>query len=368
MKIPRTTRPNRVALGTALLVLAASFHTGCASKSNSASVSAVIGPSGGTLTMPDGSSLEVPPGALPSPTTLTMTATTLPSTIAGSTVGPKVIGQAYEFSPQGLLFAVSPVLTIAFTPTQLGSYRTSQIALLTMPDGTTDHAYVLGTSTAIDESHVSAALAHFSEDFATIWVNGPLPCGSGGAACVSFVSTLPCPAESSPPVPASLACPSGSSGGSSSSGAGSGSSSGNSASSSGSSSSGPGSSSGSGTSSGSSGGACTGLSCQNFTDNCFCGACGTDITACALYDCTCCAAGGPPATGTCDSNPVQSCPSFPCCVSFTNGTAPCCQCYSDQTIAYSFGSGKSCTDLVSDLMNNEGATNVMMVPSCPVAP
>jgi len=205
---PQTNWHLHVSMGLALV---ASLNIGCGSKSSGPSTSAVIGPAGGTLTMADGSSLMVPPGALPSPTTITMTAVTLPTAINNTRTGSGVIGQAYQLSPEGLLFAVPAIVTIAVTPAQRNaglsggdSFPTTSLQMLTTAVGTTDHAYVLNTSAALDASHVGAAIIHFSDVWLSVVpgagsirsassVSNGCQGGPGGAHCVSFSSSFPCP-------------------------------------------------------------------------------------------------------------------------------------------------------------------------------
>lgn len=339
------------------LAMLAGVNIDCGTKSGGPSTSAVIGPAGGTLTMADGSSLVVPPGALPSPTTITMSAVTLPSAIVDSTTGPQVIGQAYQLSPEGLVFAMPATLTIALTPSQLGSYQTNQIEILTTAVGTTDHAYVLNSSTALDDGHVGAAITHFSWEWEAVvpkrgTVNRNVSvctAGSGGATCVQILpSDKPCPPDPGSAltvVNAPPPCSSGSGGGS---GGGSGASSGS------------GSSSGSGDGSGGAGYAC-GLGMSdgaNTNDLCVCGPASglNNFGGCLLF-----ASNNPNSTG-----PATSCTGYACCVKapLDNAGNTCCECLSSSTLQHLGTANTTCPEVIA----NNFPTTAMQVDSCTPTP
>jgi hypothetical protein len=94
-----------------------------------------------------------------------MAAVTLPSALTGE-IGRNgsngYLGQAYQLGPEGLKLAVPATLTFAITPAELGIFGITQLQVMTTAVGTTDHGYVLTTSTALDSGHVAAAITHFS--------------------------------------------------------------------------------------------------------------------------------------------------------------------------------------------------------------
>jgi hypothetical protein len=162
---------------------------GCHGGGGPSQVSRTIGRAGGTVTASDGSSIDVPPGALASPTTITMEAAT-PSALPGGGVSG---GAAYALGPAGQTFLVPATITLTFDPKALPSMtQGSDLAVFTTSVGTTDHAYWLATR-LVDATHVSAETSHFS----WAWVGdprryaaqtGPPPttCGISGAACLNF--------------------------------------------------------------------------------------------------------------------------------------------------------------------------------------
>jgi hypothetical protein len=73
------------------------------------SVSADIGPNGGTISA-CGSTIAVPAGSIASPTTLTMSCGTPSTTVPGY----ELVSPLYRFEPSGLTFARPATVTIAF--------------------------------------------------------------------------------------------------------------------------------------------------------------------------------------------------------------------------------------------------------------
>ncbi|MCC7538373.1 MAG: IPT/TIG domain-containing protein, partial [Deltaproteobacteria bacterium] len=73
------------------------------------SVSATIGPEGGSLALGDEVSLEIPPGALEAPTTITLSRTAEPAFEGWEAYSP-----VYRFEPEGLQFAVPAQVSIRF--------------------------------------------------------------------------------------------------------------------------------------------------------------------------------------------------------------------------------------------------------------
>jgi hypothetical protein len=78
-------------------------------------VSASIGPAGGTLALPDGAELSVPPGALEAEVSIAIRQIPLPE---GTILPPTGVlaGKVYSFEPDGLSFALPVELTIPYDP------------------------------------------------------------------------------------------------------------------------------------------------------------------------------------------------------------------------------------------------------------
>ncbi len=167
-------------------VLSAACH---ASTPVASKVSQMVGPVGGTVTASDGSSVDIPAGALASPTTITMEVVA-PSILPGGSVSG---GAAYAMGPEGQTFLAPVTVTLRFDRTALPPMtQGSDLAIFTTSVGTTDHGYWLATQ-LVDDSHIAAQCSHFS----WFWIGNPRPfasqvappvatCGIGGAACVDF--------------------------------------------------------------------------------------------------------------------------------------------------------------------------------------
>jgi hypothetical protein len=152
-------------------------------------VSRVIGPAGGTVTASDGSSVDIPAGALASPTTITMEVVATSTLPGGGVSG----GAAYAIEPEGQTFLAPVTVTLSFDRTALPAMtQGSDLAIFTTSVGTTDHGYWLATQ-LVDDSHIAAQSSHFS----WFWIGNPHPfasqvvppvttCGIGGAACIDF--------------------------------------------------------------------------------------------------------------------------------------------------------------------------------------
>lgn len=150
----------------------------------------VVGPAGGTVAVGDGSSVAIPPGALSSPTSITMTSLAQAEVPGEGIAG----GVAYALGPPDVHLAAPVTVTLSFNPASLPSMtQVSDLALFTAAAGTTDHAFWLGTRLA-DATHLSAQATRLS----WIWMAdtsalssqaGPplTTCGIGDAVCISFI-------------------------------------------------------------------------------------------------------------------------------------------------------------------------------------
>ncbi len=102
-------------------------------------VSMVVGPSGATVSMPDGTHLDIPSGALAAATTIRITASSPP---AGATVPPTgvFVAKVYTFEPAGLVFRVPANLTVAYNPAAIpAGYDPSAVLTVGSDDGVEYH-------------------------------------------------------------------------------------------------------------------------------------------------------------------------------------------------------------------------------------
>lgn len=123
-----------------------------------------VGSAGGTLTTAEGVKLVVPPGALASTTTITITQLTnnLPS---------NALGNVYDLEPSGTQFSTPVQLTLPYDPAKLGSTPVTDIAV-GYDDGQ-GHQRGTGWSLIDPTDHlVTAYITHFSQ-----WSVFPAPPG-----------------------------------------------------------------------------------------------------------------------------------------------------------------------------------------------
>jgi hypothetical protein len=133
------------------------FATGCSEDSKNtaappAAVTAEIGTSGGTVSQ-NGVSLEVPPGALTTPTKIVVneTSESAPSGIVSHS-------PIFKFEPEGLAFAVPATVRIAFTGT---AERTH--VFWSKAEGSSGFDDIGGESSG--DHRVAAKVTHFSRGF-----------------------------------------------------------------------------------------------------------------------------------------------------------------------------------------------------------
>lgn len=91
-----------------------------------AAIETVIGPSGGTLGI-GASSITIPPGALASDLSISITPVAAP--IPGAT------GQVFEIEPSGTHFSVAATVTLSYASTDLGGLPSSDFAVSTVVGG-----------------------------------------------------------------------------------------------------------------------------------------------------------------------------------------------------------------------------------------
>ncbi|MBP7127143.1 hypothetical protein KBD49_12335 [Myxococcota bacterium] len=119
----------------------------------------LIGPEGGTLTLPGGGRLVVPPGALSEPTRLQAT-----SIAAPEGAGFKAVGPFHEFGPAGLAFAKPAEL---FVPYDGAGVPADSLGVAWSADGTTWER--LETTVDAATGEMRAAIQHFSKGGPASW-------------------------------------------------------------------------------------------------------------------------------------------------------------------------------------------------------
>ncbi len=158
--------------------LGAGIAAGCSSSSPSASspdaspsssspppktsppASKVIGKSGGTLALDDGTaSVDIPAGALSKDTTIAIKL----NSAAPAPSGVKEVGSPYTFTPDGLKFMKPVTVTLPFDEQKIPKGATSaDLVVFTAPDG--QKKYTPLPSALKGSSHISATTQHFSTD------------------------------------------------------------------------------------------------------------------------------------------------------------------------------------------------------------
>jgi hypothetical protein len=122
-----------------------------------------ITPSGGAVSLADGTAVSIPAGALTASTAITLA--TQPSTpvIDGSVL----VGSVYRFGPEGTQFAAPVTVTLAYDPQKLpNGAAASDVVIFTAPAGSSSFT-ALATS-VVDATHVSATTTHFSDFVAAV--------------------------------------------------------------------------------------------------------------------------------------------------------------------------------------------------------
>jgi hypothetical protein len=122
----------------------------------------VVGATGGTVTTPSGNaSVDIPEGALPADTTISIA-----PVVASPPGGTEGLGDAYVFGPEGLVFLKPVTIKLAYRPAALLGRSADRIVVYSAPVGTQQYA-PLSTQVA-DDTHVAAIAMHFSTHVAAI--------------------------------------------------------------------------------------------------------------------------------------------------------------------------------------------------------
>ena len=92
-------------------------------------VSQVIGRGGGKIISPDGTMLDIPPGALSSPTKITIKKLTPEEIIPPSNDSVKLLRIAHKFEPEGLIFHKPVTMVLAYTDFEIDTTNFSEDSL-----------------------------------------------------------------------------------------------------------------------------------------------------------------------------------------------------------------------------------------------
>jgi glucosylceramidase len=117
-----------------------------------------IGPSGGLVVLPDGTSVSIPRGALSHDVDITLESVSgspLPS--AGTTVG-----QTYLLGPEGLQFNQPVTVTLAFDPSKIPSGQSADDLVVNTSPRSAPDAYAPLPTAEADSQHVYVMTTHFS--------------------------------------------------------------------------------------------------------------------------------------------------------------------------------------------------------------
>jgi hypothetical protein len=132
------------------LVLAA----GCGGSSG-VNITSKVGQNGGTVSHSDGTSLNIPPGALTMDTNIT-----IQSVNVQPPAGTVLVGPALDFGPEGTTFKAAVTVTLPFDMAKIPAGRTaSDILIYTAPKGSTQYTAL---STTLGSGSVTTQTSHFS--------------------------------------------------------------------------------------------------------------------------------------------------------------------------------------------------------------
>jgi Stigma-specific protein, Stig1/ZU5 domain len=135
----------------------------------------VVGASGGLVSLPDGASVQIPPGALSADTMITIVTSDAPPP-------PGAVGRAYLFGPEGTTFEQPVTITLPYSTTALPAGMTqNDVVIQTAPAGSTSFASL--ATTGVEAGIVRAQASHFSVFVPVVPTE---PCAPCGGTCVDL--------------------------------------------------------------------------------------------------------------------------------------------------------------------------------------
>ncbi len=137
--------------GFALIALVAA---GCGGTSG-VNITKMIGPSGGTVSHSDGTSVTIPTGALSSAANITITSVDAPAP-----AGTVIVGPAYDFGPEGTTFASPVTITLPIDASKIPAGRTANDVLIyTAARGSSQYTVL---QTGIGSGTATTTTSHFT--------------------------------------------------------------------------------------------------------------------------------------------------------------------------------------------------------------
>jgi hypothetical protein len=128
---------------------------GCSNDSAQVNITKPVGMEGGTVSQMDGTSVQIPMGALAMSANISITAVNV-----AAPVGTVLVGPAYDFGPEGTTFSSPVTITLPFDNSKIPMGKsTTDIRIYTAPRGSTEYTTV---STTVAGSTVKTATTHFT--------------------------------------------------------------------------------------------------------------------------------------------------------------------------------------------------------------
>jgi hypothetical protein len=128
---------------------------GCGNSSPQLNITKTIDSSGGMVSASDGTNINVPMGALSMSTSITITPVNVQPP-----AGTVLVGQAYDFQPEGTQFAQGVTITLPFDMSKIPSgLSPADIVIYTAPSGTTNYTSLF---TQLGSGTVSTSTTHLS--------------------------------------------------------------------------------------------------------------------------------------------------------------------------------------------------------------
>jgi hypothetical protein len=140
-------------------ILLALFALGCTSEGAQINITKSVGAAGGTVTGGDGTSVNIPMGALSNDANITIN-----SVSVTAPMGTVLVGPAYDFGPEGTQFSTPVTITLPFDSAKIPTGRTSaDIRIYTGAKGATTFTPV--NSVTVEGNNVKTTTTHFTTFF-----------------------------------------------------------------------------------------------------------------------------------------------------------------------------------------------------------
>ena len=152
---------------------------GCDDSGGQVNITKTVGMEGGTVSQSDGTSVQIPMGALSSSANITIATVS-----ATAPAGFVLVGPAYDFGPDGTTFAQPVTITLPFDMNKIPMGKTaSDIRIFTAPRGSTNYTQL---TTSLGSGSVSTTASHF-----TVYLPAaPIPSDMGSGGCTPTCSQI----------------------------------------------------------------------------------------------------------------------------------------------------------------------------------